>query len=154
MRAILRRQMRAGSLNPQDVLQAAGWLEDESSDPTQRVMRTALGAALGRPADPEPEVEPEQPAAVTVVKASVTAPSRVNGYREMAKPIPQIDGPAPTLRGDDEALLEQIQAAVESGELANPPTPTSLRSRFSVGKTRADRLARAFEAVPEEGQAR
>jgi hypothetical protein len=52
VRGIVRRQLLAGSLAPEAVLGACGWLDlDESPDPAQRVLRAALGAALGRVQD-------------------------------------------------------------------------------------------------------
>lgn len=60
-RRILERQLRAGTLAPQAVLAACGWLgEPKGADPGQRVLRAALGAALGQAPGDGPDDDEDQ----------------------------------------------------------------------------------------------
>ena len=88
-RGILRRQLRAGSLPPRAVLAACGWLDPDQptskeTDPAQRILRAALGSALG----PSPDVAGDQPDPDALVEVSVEVVSGAD-----SRPVPEPAAP-------------------------------------------------------------
>ena len=95
-RRILRRQLRAGTLQPGAVLAACGWLDPESVPRTaQAILRAALGAALdlgpeaaGQVPDPTPAVDepasPVEPSAAKIQTERTAIPDAALGSKREA----------------------------------------------------------------------
>jgi hypothetical protein len=151
-RAILRRQLRAGTLPPQAVLAACGWLDPATAtDPAQRVLRAALGAALGQDlvqvevtvqqGRPEPAPEAEVPGRGIVPVAEVLDPAvQISAARihaeENCTPVREpepVSAPlvAPVPRPAPVAAARTTRAATvtERADSAGPRTAEALLPR-------------------------
>jgi hypothetical protein len=115
-RAILHRQLRAGSLPPRAVLAACGWLDPDQpagadTDPAQRILRAALGSALDQAPSADVVDDHGDQGDQVQVSVEVVAGPDSRPLPEPAPPQDQPHGSAPAWRN-------------YTGDVVDIPAPT------------------------------